>query len=68
MHIITNLIMFETYDIPALFLAKNAALSCYANGRTSGLVVDIGASTTTLVPVQDGHVLQSCKCLVLYCT
>lgn len=36
--------MFETFDVPAIFMSKDAVLSCYAVGRTSGLVIDCGAS------------------------
>jgi actin-related protein len=37
-------LMFETFDVPAVFMSKDAVLSCYAVGRTSGLVIDCGAS------------------------
>ena len=48
--------MFEKFNVPAVFLAKDAVLACYACGRTSGLVVDCGASGTCVSPVQDGWV------------
>ena len=51
-------LMFETYNIPAFFLCKNAVLSAFANGRSTGLVLDSGAGLTTAVPVYDGYVLQ----------
>jgi len=35
---------FETLGVPALFTSKEAVLSCYATGRTSGCVVDMGYS------------------------
>ncbi len=47
--------MFEKYDIPALFLSKTAVLSCFANGKSTGLVVDIGAGHTSIVPVHEGY-------------
>lgn len=50
-------LMFEKYNIPAFFLCKNAVLSSFANGRSTGIVVDSGASQTSAVPVQDGYVL-----------
>ncbi|XP_074659955.1 actin-like protein 6B [Tubulanus polymorphus] len=50
-------VMFEKYNIPAFFLCKNAVLSAFANGRSSGLVIDSGATHTTAVPVYDGYVL-----------
>ncbi|KJH40371.1 Actin [Dictyocaulus viviparus] len=48
-------IMFEKYNIPAFFLCKNAVLTAFANGRTSGLVVDSGATQTSAIPVYDGY-------------
>ncbi|CAM9752092.1 actin-like protein 6B [Lethenteron reissneri] len=51
-------IMFEHYNIPAFFLCKTAVLSAFANGRSTGLVLDSGATHTTAIPVHDGYVLQ----------
>lgn len=50
-------LMFEKYNVPAFFLCKNAVLSAFANGRSTGLVLDSGATHTTVVPVYDGYVL-----------
>ena len=50
--------MFEKYNVPAFFLVKNAVLAAFANGRSTGLVVDSGATHTSAVPVHDGYVLQ----------
>ncbi|KAK2721674.1 hypothetical protein QYM36_003843, partial [Artemia franciscana] len=50
-------IMFEKYNIPAFFLVKNAVLAAFANGRSTGIVVDSGATHTSAVPVHDGYVL-----------
>ncbi|ERN20527.1 hypothetical protein AMTR_s00068p00196840 [Amborella trichopoda] len=33
-------LMFEKYNVPALFLAKNAVLTSFASGRATSLVVD----------------------------
>lgn len=38
--------VFEGCSAPALFLAKNAALSSYATGRQTSLVVDMGYQGT----------------------
>ena len=46
--------MFEQFSVPAMFLSKTAVLSCYANARTSGLVLDCGHEGTSAVPVLDG--------------
>lgn len=48
--------MFEKNSTSAFFLTKDAVLSCYACGKTSGLVIDAGASGTVIAPVQDGWV------------
>ena len=48
--------MFEKLEIPAIFLSKDAVLECFASGRTSGLVVDLGSSGTVVSPVYDGWV------------
>jgi actin-related protein len=49
--------MFEKYNIPAFFLVKNAVLAAFANGRSTGIVVDSGSSQTSAVPVHDGYVI-----------
>ncbi|EPS72646.1 hypothetical protein M569_02110, partial [Genlisea aurea] len=51
-------IMFEKYQVPALFLAKNAVLTSFASGRATSFVVDCGGGSTTVAPVHDGYVLQ----------
>ncbi|KAL6085066.1 hypothetical protein STEG23_027322 [Scotinomys teguina] len=51
-------LMFEHYSIPAFFLCKTAVLTAFANGRSTGLILDSGATHTTAIPVHDGYVLQ----------
>uniref|UniRef100_A0A0G4IEM5 Actin-related protein 4 n=1 Tax=Chromera velia CCMP2878 TaxID=1169474 RepID=A0A0G4IEM5_9ALVE len=51
-------VMFEKFSPPALFLAKQAVLTGFANGRSSALILDIGASQTTCTPIYDGYALQ----------
>ncbi|KAJ7531089.1 hypothetical protein O6H91_14G031900 [Diphasiastrum complanatum] len=50
-------LMFEKYQIPAVFLAKNAVLTSFASGRATSLVVDCGGGSTTVAAVHDGYVL-----------
>nr|CAG4642146.1 EOG090X0GT4 [Eurycercus lamellatus] len=50
-------VMFEKYGVPAFYLVKNAVLAAFANGRSTGIVVDSGATHTSAVPVYDGYVL-----------
>ncbi len=58
-------IMFEHFDVPALYVIPSAVLALYESGRTTGLVVDIGDSVSQVVPIYEGHVIQgrviSCK-------
>lgn len=49
-------LLFEAFQVPSMFMAKDVVLSCYACGRTTGLIVDCGASGTTIAPVIDGWV------------
>jgi len=51
-------IMFEKYNVPAFFLVKNAVLAAFANGRSTGIVLDSGATHTSAVPIHEGYVLQ----------
>ena len=50
-------IMFETFNVPAIYVAMQAVLSLYASGRTTGLVVDSGDGVTHIVPIYEGFAL-----------
>ncbi|MHA1270951.1 MAG: actin, cytoplasmic 2 [Candidatus Helarchaeota archaeon] len=50
-------IMFETFNVPALYISMQAVLSLYASGRTTGLVVDSGTGVTHVVPIYEGFAL-----------
>mmetsp|Transcript_10426 Transcript_10426/g.21448 ORF Transcript_10426/g.21448 Transcript_10426/m.21448 type:complete len:423 (-) Transcript_10426:44-1312(-) len=47
-------IFFETCKVPALYLGRDAVMSCYACGKSTGVVVNIGGSSTTVTPVFEG--------------
>jgi len=47
-------LMFETFQVQGLYVAIQAVLSLYSNGRTTGLVVDSGDGVTHTVPVFEG--------------
>ena len=49
-------VLFEELQVPAAFLARDAVMSCYAVGRSTGTVVDVGHSGTVVTPVYDGFV------------
>ncbi|KAI0653085.1 actin 1 [Cubamyces menziesii] len=53
----TAQIMFETFRVPALYVAIQAVLSLYADGRTTGIVLDSGDGVTHAVPVNEGFPL-----------
>merc|ERR1719413_69277 len=50
-------IMFETFNVPKLYISIQAVLSLYASGRTTGLVVDSGDGDTHTVPIYEGYAL-----------
>eukprot|EP00002_Diphylleia_rotans_P019348 TRINITY_DN3746_c0_g1_i1.p1 TRINITY_DN3746_c0_g1~~TRINITY_DN3746_c0_g1_i1.p1 ORF type:complete len:320 (+),score=60.48 TRINITY_DN3746_c0_g1_i1:68-1027(+) len=50
--------MFEKLQVPAFFVCKSAVLSAFANGKPNALVIECGASSTSVVPVHDGYALQ----------
>ena len=49
-------VLFEEMDVPSAFLARDAVMACYAVGRSTGTVVDVGHSGTAVTPVYDGYV------------
>lgn len=50
-------ILFESFSIPAFYVAIQAVLSLYASGRTSGIVIDSGDGVTHTVPIYEGYSL-----------
>ena len=50
-------IMFETFNTPALYCCSSSLLSLYGTGRVSGIVVDTGHTTSSIVPIIRGNPL-----------
>ena len=50
-------IMFETFNVPAMYIASAGKLAMYAAGRTTGLVLSSGGGVTSATPVYEGYEL-----------
>lgn len=60
-------IMFETFNVPGLYIAVQAVLALAASWKSkagkrtmTGLVIDSGDGVTHCIPVADGYVVGSC--------
>ena len=49
--------MFETANLPAMFIHKNGPLSAISCARSTAMIVDSGHTFTNFVPVHEGYVL-----------
>ena len=50
-------IMFESFNVPAFYLAVHAVLAVYSSGKTTGIVLDSGEGVTHTVPIYEGYSL-----------
>ena len=50
-----ELVMFETFNMPAMYVAIQAVLSFYASGRTTGLVMDVGDGVSHTMTIYEGY-------------
>ena len=50
-------IMFETFNVPKLYIAIGEVLSLYASGRTTGIVLSSGYEVSHAVPIYEGYCL-----------
>jgi len=61
-------VMFETFNVPGLYIAVQAVLALCAaklsgkaeDARVTGTVIDSGDGVTHVIPVVDGYVIGSC--------
>jgi len=50
-------IMFETFNVPAMYVNTQAVLSLYSTGKTTGCVLESGYVNSYAVPVFDGFAI-----------
>ena len=51
-------IMFETFNVPSMYVAVQALMSLYGTGRISGVVLDSGDGVTYAVPIYRGSIVR----------
>lgn len=51
--------MFETFDVPSLYVGVSAALELLSTGRTTGMVCRIGTGATHAVPIYEGFTMNN---------
>ena len=50
-------IMFETFEVPAMYTAIPPVLALLASGRTTGVVLDLGHGASHTVPIYEGYTI-----------
>lgn len=55
----TAQVMFESFQVPALYVKMQAVLALLATGQTTGMAVDCGDGVTHTVPVFEGYAVDS---------
>jgi actin beta/gamma 1 len=50
-------LMFETFNVPALYIQHQGVLSLYSTGRTTGVVAECGGGSTQILPIYEGFSL-----------
>lgn len=50
-------VLFESLNVPCVYVSLQATLALYASGRTTGVVIDSGDGVTHIVPSYEGFAL-----------
>uniref|UniRef100_A0A6B2L7C3 Actin n=1 Tax=Arcella intermedia TaxID=1963864 RepID=A0A6B2L7C3_9EUKA len=53
-------ILFETFSVPASYVALEGILSIYASGRNTGIVLQIGEGCCTTLTITEGYTFERC--------
>ena len=51
-------IIFETFNVAGLYIAKQEVLSLYSAGKYTGIAIDSGEDITSFVPIFDGYAIK----------
>ena len=47
--------MFESFNVPAMYLAKQSVLALHAYGRRTGIIIESGDGQSHTVPIYEGE-------------
>lgn len=59
-------LLLADFRVPALYLTTPAVLALYACGRTDGVVLDAGYSSTSVVPISGGRPVRAAAAAVAF--
>jgi actin-related protein 4 len=51
-------IAMESWGCPAFWLSRNSVLASFGAGKSTSLVIDVGASTASVIAIHDGLILK----------
>jgi len=51
--------MFETFNVPCLYVSMQSVCALYASGKTTGVVLDSGDGVSHTVPIYEGFAIPS---------
>lgn len=51
-------IAVESWGTPAFYIGRQGVMAAFAAGKATALIVDVGASNTSITPVHDGIILK----------
>lgn len=51
-------VMFETAQIPAMYIHKSAPLSAFSAAKSTAVILDSGVNQTSIVSVHEGYVME----------